>query len=89
MYHNTLCTKYNYTLTRFYVVILSVLHWGKTQHVAERFAPSSCRLPAAPDNLHPTPMAAQQPSRGTTFSRDSNLACCKIHIHICWKDRRG
>jgi hypothetical protein len=26
VYHNTLCTKYNYTLTRFYVIILSVLH---------------------------------------------------------------
>jgi hypothetical protein len=25
VYHNTLCTKYNYTLTRFYVIILSVL----------------------------------------------------------------
>jgi hypothetical protein len=26
VYHNTLCTKHNYTLTRFYVIILSVLH---------------------------------------------------------------
>jgi hypothetical protein len=29
VYHNTLCTKYNYTLTRFYVIILSVLHLAK------------------------------------------------------------
>ena len=29
MYHNTLCTKYNYTLTRFYVIILSVLQAGE------------------------------------------------------------
>jgi hypothetical protein len=36
VYHNTLCTKYNYTLTRFYVIILSVLQETKCPTLATR-----------------------------------------------------
>jgi hypothetical protein len=46
VYHNTLCTKYNYTLTRFYVIILSVLNDSQS-HRVEGVLPRMVLFPSA------------------------------------------